>query len=258
MNYNTLIVEEIPQGTSVTLNRIDRKNSLNILLIEELHQVLDQAEKNDDCRLIILKGQQGIFCTGMDFQEAAYNNTQGTDTIQFSSRYQAILKRFTSMPKIIVSIIDGVVMAGGVGLVAASDLVIATSKSQFTLSEALWGLLPANVLPYLIRRIGFQKAYSMTLTTQTVNVSEALAMHLIDELSDHPDEALRKYLLRLTRLDPKTILDLKNYFHKLWIISDDMEQLAILELSRLMKDQRIQNNIQRFIEQGKFPWEGKS
>lgn len=255
MPYKTIIVEDIPQGRSITLNRVENRNSINALLLEELHQELDQVEKNAAFKLIILKGQQGLFCTGMDFQEVVQNLSTIDTSSQFASSYQNLLKRFTTLPKIIISVVDGQVMAGGVGLVAASDLVIATSKSQFTLSEALWGLLPANVLPYLIRRIGFQKSYLMTLATQTMCASDALIFHLIDELSDEPEAILRKYILRFARLNEQTIRDIKNFFRKLWIVDEKMEQTAIQELTRLIKEPRIQNNIKQFVESGKFPWE---
>lgn len=257
MSYQTLLITnnpDIPHLINITLNRLEHRNSLNKLLISELHDVLDQIEKNPDCRMVILKGQQGIFCTGMDFKEASQSNTE-EGTTQSPSEYMDLLKRFTLIPKIIVTEVDGEVMAGGMGLVVASDLAIGTTRSKFTLSEALWGLLPANLMPFLIRRIGFQKAYLMTLTTQTVTAVEAHAIHLIDELSDQPEEILRKYALRLSRLNEQTIRDLKQYFRKMWIINESMEQIAIHELARLMQEPRIRTNIKRFVEQGKFPWE---
>lgn len=256
MAYQTLVVTEIAHGLSVTLNRIAQRNSLNSAIMTELHQVLDQAEKNPAYKLIILKGQQGIFCTGMDFQEVSKKGgLQKEDADEFAKNYMALLKRFATIPKVIIAHVDGQVLAGGVGLVAASDVVIATSKSQFCLSEALWGLLPANVLPYLIRRAGFQKSYLMTLTTQTISATEAHTFQLVDELSDQPEEVIRKLIIRLARLDSQTIHDLKSYFRKLWIVDERVEQIAADELARLMQEPKVLNNIKRYVEQGKFPWE---
>lgn len=250
MNFTTVLISDIPHGIRITLNRLEQRNSLNTTLLNELNQVLNIADKNPDCRIIVLSGQSGIFCTGMDFNEVSY---QSDDLISASS-YMNTLKRFATMSKVIIAEIDGQVMAGGVGLVAASDIVIATTRSHFTLSEALWGLLPANVLPYLIRRVGFQKAYWMTLTTQTLSATDAHAIHLVDELSDQGD-VLRKLIMRLARLDEQTIMDMKQYFQKLWFINETMEQVAISELERLMAEPRVKNNITRFVREGKFPWE---
>lgn len=259
MSYQTLLITntpDIPHIINITFNRLEHRNSLNNLLISELHDALNQIEKNPAYRMVILKGQQGIFCTGMDFEEANQNTpAPEREGIQLPTQYMDLLKRFTLTPKIIVAEVDGEVMAGGVGLVAASDLAIATTRSRFTLSEALWGLIPANLMPFLIRRIGFQKSYLMTLTTQAVTAAEAHAIHLIDELGDQPEEILRKYALRLGRLNEQTISDIKQYFRKMWIINESMEKIAIHELARLMQEPRIQTNIKGFVEQGKFPWE---
>jgi polyketide biosynthesis enoyl-CoA hydratase PksH len=257
MDFQTLIVNNVPHGLSAVINRLDSQNALNAQLLKELHLLLDLAENQSDCRFIILKGQQGVFCTGMDFKELTQNSQQiqPQDTT-FATEYLRLLKRFSLSSQVVISEVDGKVMAGGVGLVAASDIVLATPASQFTLSEALWGLLPANVMPYLIRRVGFQPAYFMTLTTQTISAQEAYHFRLIDELTEDLITAERKYLLRLSRLNEKTILDLKNYFRKMWIVNEDMEQLAIHELTRLLNEPRVLNNVTRFVQEGKFPWEG--
>ncbi|MEO8401851.1 MAG: enoyl-CoA hydratase-related protein [Gammaproteobacteria bacterium] len=254
MNFTTLLVSDIPHGIRITLNRLEQRNSINTTLLTELNQVLDAADKNPDWCIIVLSGQSGIFCTGMDFSEVSHSASYQTDDLISASSYMNTLKRFATMSKVIVAEVDGQVMAGGVGLVAASDIVIATTRSHFTLSEALWGLLPANVLPYLIRRVGFQKAYWMTLTTQTLSATDAHAIHLVDELSDQAD-VLRKLIMRLARLDEQTITDMKKYFQKLWFINETMEQVAISELERLMAEPRVRHNITRFMQEGKFPWE---
>ena len=146
-------------------------------------------------------------------------------------------------------------MAGGVGLAAASDIVVSTERSEFSLSEALWGLLPCCVLPFLIRRTGFQKAYFMTLTTRTFTAREAFDIHLVDELTAQPDEALRKLSLRLNLLDDVTISDLKRYFRGLWLINSEMEQAAVAEITRLSALPRVQNNLRNYVEHGRFPWQ---
>ncbi len=100
--------------------------------------------------------------------------------------YIKLLHRFVTFPRIIISCVEGAVIAGGMGLVASSDLVVATSQSQFSLSEAIWGLLPVCVTPYLIRRVGFQAAYRLGFTTETIDAKEAYRLQLIDLLSDEP------------------------------------------------------------------------
>jgi polyketide biosynthesis enoyl-CoA hydratase PksH len=221
--------------------------------MQGLHQALAEAEADPACRLVILAGRQKFFCTGMDFEEAVQSQAL-TETGE-GQGYMNLLKRFATSPKIIIAKVDGTVLAGGMGLVAASDLVVATPESRFGLPEALWGLLPACVMPFLIRRIGFQHAYRLTLTTQTITAEVAWRMGLVDTLSDNPDDDIRRYLLRLGRLDEQTILEAKAYFQKMWILTEAMEQTAVAELDRLIRTARVQRNIQNYVEHQKFPWE---
>ncbi|MHB8523317.1 MAG: enoyl-CoA hydratase/isomerase [Limisphaerales bacterium] len=257
MNLETLIVRQAPRLLSLTISRPERGNSINSTLIRELGAALDEAERSADCRTVVLEGAPGLFCTGMDFQEAAAQPGAEARETTHAAEYLNLLKRFTLSPKVIVSRVDGKVIAGGVGLVAASDLVIATSRAEFSLSEALWGLLPCCVLPFLIRRIGFQKAYAMTLTTKPISASEALAIHLADELAEDLDEAVRKLALRLNLLDENTISDLKRYFRKLGSITPEIEELAVAEITRLASLPRVQRNIANYVTRGTFPWEPK-
>lgn len=263
MGYETIIVKEITGGISVIFNRLEHQNSINELFLKELNNALDLAEKEPSCRILVLEGQEGIFCTGMDFNEAALayenadsNSSQATGVENFiSSFYMETIKRFSLSPKIIISKVDGKVMAGGVGLAAASDLVIATPRSQFSLSEALWGLLPACVIPYLIRRVGYQKAYKMTLTTLAVSAQEAYDMNLVDELSENPDDSIRRFWLRIGKLEEATISNVKQYFRKMWFVTDQMEEVAVSEISRLVAHPKVRDNIENFVKYQKFPWE---
>jgi polyketide biosynthesis enoyl-CoA hydratase PksH len=251
MQYQTLQITELSPCITVTLHRPQQRNSINSTLLTELHQVLDFAESHAQYRFIILQGANGIFCTGMDFQELLDNSAYG----DFAKSYMALLKRFTQTSKIIISLLDGQVLAGGVGFAAASDLIISTSRTQLSLSEALWGLLPACVMPFLIRRVGFQKAYAMTLTMDTLNAETAYKTGLIDELTENLEDSLRRLLLRLNRINQQTVTDLKAYFKKMWIITDEMETVAVNELTRLTAKPEIRNNIKNFIEHQQFPWE---
>lgn len=251
MHYQTLLVTESLHSLTITLHRPEQRNSINTLLLTELHQVLDFAERQVKYRFIILQGENKVFCTGMDFHEAGHI----TSNNDFSTLYMSLLIRLTKTPKVIISLLDGQVLAGGVGLVAASDLVLGTAHTQFNLPEVIWGLLPACVMPFLIRRIGFQKAYYMTLTTQTVSATQAYAMGLMDEIADDLTENLHRLILRLQRISEETIGDLKTYFKKMWIVTDEMEMIAVDELRRLTMSQRVQSNIKNFIEHQQFPWE---
>ncbi|MES2692708.1 MAG: enoyl-CoA hydratase-related protein [Verrucomicrobiota bacterium] len=256
MSFETILVETTPRVVTITLNRPERNNSINAALLRDMTAALDAAERSATCRAVILQGRPGLFCTGMDFVEAAQSQGGARDMMAIDG-YMGILKRFAASPKAIIAKLDGKVVAGGVGFAAACDLVVATPRTEFSLSEALWGILPCCVIPFLIRRVGFQKAYAMTLTTRTWSATEAAAIHLVDDVTEAPDEAIRKLMLRLGLLEDETVLDLKNYFRKMWLLSPEMEQAAVAEISRLVEKPRVRQGIGDYVATGRFPWEGR-
>jgi polyketide biosynthesis enoyl-CoA hydratase PksH len=226
-------------------------------LIREIGAALDLAEQAADCRTVVLAGTPGLFCTGMDFQEAVTDPAIKSTQSEPISAYLRLLKRFTLSSKVIVCRLDGKVIAGGVGLVAASDIVISSERTELSLSEALWGLLPCSVIPFLIRRVGFQKAYFMTLTTKPISAREAHAIHLVDELTDHLDETLRRLTLRLNILDDRIIVDMKRYFQRMGGLTPEIELAATTEFARLAAQPHVQQNIANYVTKGVFPWERK-
>lgn len=248
-----LLVEKKRKLWYLTINRPAQRNSITPELLVQLNAALDEAEQDSVCRILVLSGSGGYFCTGMDFDTAADKvDSQDTDNLD----YMDTLKRFATMRKIVIARVQGVVMAGGVGLVAASDIVIADQDSRFSLSEALWGLIPACVTPFLIRRVGFQKAYKMTMTTETLDAAEATAIGLVDILSQgNGDDEIRRQLLRLDRVTEQTIGDIKSYFRKMWLFDEAMEQTAVNEFKRLVATPQVQQNISNYSQHGRMPWQ---
>jgi polyketide biosynthesis enoyl-CoA hydratase PksH len=189
----------------------------------------------------------------MDFQ--AVNGGEDAFSQDDPNGYYEVLKFFSCCSKVIISKVEGKVNAGGIGLVAASDIVIADEKANFGLSEALFGLLPACVMPFLIRRTGYQKALWMTLTTQGIPASRAYQIGLVDEVSTNVSDAVRKNLLRLTRLETGTIRELKEYMAELWIMDESTQRLAVNRITSLVQSEKVRHNIRNFVNNGKFPWD---
>jgi polyketide biosynthesis enoyl-CoA hydratase PksH len=247
---DSIRVDTVRDIVRLTIDRPERQNSIDAEVIEELHRALDDAERRPDCRIVLLEGGDGVFCTGMDLGEAAAGPAE-----EGGEAFFGLLKRFTTTSRVIVSRVDGRVAGGGVGLVAASDFVYASKRSTFALPEALWGLLPCCVLPFLIRRVGFQKAYTMTLSTQPVGAAEAERFHLVDELTDAPDPVIRRLAFRLAKLDESIITDMKRYFRAMWILSDEVEQKAVQEFARLMSSPTVRQRLTDYATEQRFPWE---
>ncbi len=251
-HYQTLLVERKTRYITATINRPDSNNAINTVLLADINNLMDIAEQDPAVGALILCGRDGVFYAGMDFSE--YVTLADDQVSALSSLYMNTLKRFSLSPLVIICNPDGRVLAGGVGLVAAADLVVTSPRTQFSLSEILWGLLPACVLTFLIRRIGFQSAYAMTFTSQTVDAAKAQELKLIDILTDTADEEIRKLLIKLLRLDRQSIANAISYFRKICLINDDVEAEAIRESTRLAVDPKVRSNIRNYIHNNDYPW----
>lgn len=252
--YSTVLVTQQREIVHIQLNRPQQDNSINAVMVNELLAVLENVKQNPKVKIIVLSGNENQFCTGMDF--GAVVNQQGEALMnERPDQYYNLLKAISEIDKVVIAKVEGKVNAGGLGLVAASDIVIANNQAVFGLSEALFGLLPACVMPFLIQRIGPQKAKWMTLITHGITAERAYEIGLIDEVTDEINNQLRKNILRLSRLETKTIQEIKSYTAKLWIIKDETKTVAVNKLQSLMESEIVQNNIKNFVEKGEYPWE---
>ncbi len=262
-------LSDAPQGGPDTAVRVDRRgslllatldqpaagNTLNAALIGGLHAALDRLEVDQGLRVLAIRGRDGVFCDGMDFAEAT--TTQVVDMAALRDRirpFWQLLARFGAVPKTVVAVVDGRVNAGGVGLAAACDIVVATPRSGFLLSELMFGLVPATIAPFLIRRIGWQAAWRMTLTAQRIDAGEARAIGLVDDVAGDPDDALRRLMIRLDRMPAAGVAAGKAYFQSLVPLDAEAERRALDAICARIADPEVMAGIRRFIEGEGVPW----
>ncbi|GER89933.1 putative polyketide biosynthesis enoyl-CoA hydratase PksH [Dictyobacter vulcani] len=255
MNYQTLQVRFQQSICYIQFNRPEANNTINDLFIEECLRVLAICEAR--ATIVVLEGSPEVFCLGADFQGLREDLLDGQKAAQPPEPlYDAWLQLATGS-YITISHVRGKVNAGGIGFVAASDIVIADESAQFSLSEMLFGLFPACVLPFLIRRIGFQKAHYLTLMTQPILVQQAQVWGLVDAYDAQSDVLLRKHLLRLRRLSKPAITRYKSFAGELYELLYRSKPLALASNQAMFADPHNQKGIIRFVETGQFPWESE-
>ncbi len=188
--------------------------------LAELDRLLDDAENSRRCRVLVIESVPGMFCRGMDLEFLVAH--AGEDQSERITAYARCMERLRSSDKAVVCLVDGDAMGGGVGLAAAADVILATSRAVFALPECVLGLIPAMVMPLLCERIPVQKARWMALSSRSVKADEALAIGLIDELVEGPlelEQALRNVLKRLLRASPRAVARLKRYSSEIATLS---------------------------------------
>lgn len=253
MSYQTIKVRFQEQTCFLQFHRPEANNTINDRLIEECHQVL--ASCQESITIIVLEGLPEVFCFGADFQGIHEQMTGGKRRENNPEPLYDLWLKLATGPYVTISHVRGKANAGGVGFVAVSDIVLADETAQFSLSELLFGLFPACVMPFLIRRTGFQKAHYLTLMTQPITAQQAYAYGLVDAYETQSDSLLRKHLLRLMRLPKTGIQRYKRYMSELHDSLLRSKSLAIAANQEVFSDPHNLEKISRFIEKGQYPWE---
>jgi methylglutaconyl-CoA hydratase/polyketide biosynthesis enoyl-CoA hydratase PksH len=188
-------------------------NAINFDLIDGLEEALDAVDADPDCRALVLTAEGDTFCRGLDL-EAFFVHGRLPDRDQLR-RLPACLARLRRARVPVLAVADGEATGGGVGLLAACDLVLGTPNARFMLSEPIVGLVPATIVPFLLLRTGPARLRAMTLSTRGIPAAEAHTYGLVDELvtGDVPT-ALRAQLQRIFRSAPAALAETKRYYDR--------------------------------------------
>lgn len=253
--YETIRVRFEENICYLQIYRPDANNTINNLMIKECSQVLTQCE--DLANIVVLEGLPNVFCFGADFQEIQ-ESFENEDRLEHNPEplYNLWLQ-LTTGSYVTIAHVRGKANAGGIGFVAASDIVLCEKKAMFSLSELLFGLMPACVLPFLIRRMGFSKANYLTLMTKPISAKQAQSWGLVDVYEENSENLLRLHLLRLRRLSKTGISRYKQYMNLLNDFHMLSKSKAIKANKELFSDLNNLEKISRYINTGKFPWEGE-
>lgn len=250
MSHESLRMDCRDGVCTVRFARESEGNPINARFVRELGEVVDLCRQPDGPSVLLLTGQPGLFCLGGDLQQVSPENPQDDPEPLYE-----LWRNLSAGPFVSVAVVEGKANAGGVGLAAACDVVLAGASATFSLSELLFGLFPACVLPFLARRIGFQRAHYMTLMTQPISAQQALQWGLADAVGDSAEELLRKHLLKLRRLAKPAIGKYKRYAADAFGWIEQCRPSALAANRAMFADPEIREGIRRYVAEGKFPWE---
>jgi isohexenylglutaconyl-CoA hydratase len=144
----------------LTLDDAATRNALSPEMVEELRAAIEAAAADPTLRAVVLRGANGFFCAGGSmgsFQERlkTEQTQSGADPIAAHNRsFGDFMIAIARLPKVLVAVVEGPAMGGGFGLACAADIVLARRDAKFALSETTLGLVPAQIAPFVVARIG--------------------------------------------------------------------------------------------------------
>lgn len=244
----------------VCLNRPDKHNALNTLLIDALQSTFDLLGTAPDIRVIVLRGNGPSFCAGADLhymhEIAGFGKVENyKDALKLARLFDTIYH----CPKPVVALLHGAVMGGANGLAAAADLVIAAQGTRFAFSEVRLGITPATISPYVIRRCGEAAARELMLTGRNFDANEALNYRLINVVA--PDgkleDMLTKYVNYLLAGASGALAECKRLISDVTNHSGSTTELMPDTASRIAErraSEEGQEGIKAFFEKRKPNW----
>jgi methylglutaconyl-CoA hydratase len=212
MTYSTLQTT-LQHGVAVIwLNRPEVRNALNVALIAELTDAIGAASEDPDVRALVLAGQGSAFCAGADLNWMKAASGYGAAENEADAMALAtLLRTLAQSPKPTVARVHGPAFAGGMGLVSACDVAIASTDARFCLTEVRIGLIAAMISPYVIRAMGERAASRYFLSAEVFDAAEAYRIGLVQELvpAAELDDAVSRMLGALLQGAPGAMSETK-------------------------------------------------
>lgn len=204
--WKTLLVARKGGHLHVTLNRPDSRNALSEEMVEELSALAAAVARDVEVRSLVLRGAGGTFCAGGDIKGFRTHLQATAETVARNNRrFGDVLIALDALPQVVVAVVEGMAMGGGVGLACIADVVLAAEDARFALSETSLGIVPAQIAPFVVRRIGLSQARRLALTGARPDGAAALAVglaHVTAAPGAALDAALNRILNDLGRCAP--------------------------------------------------------
>jgi len=190
MGYETLIVERSGAIATVTMHRPDARNALDITMRRELLLALDEIERDDTLRVLVLTGAGGHFCAGGDvksMRDGTYTAATARERVDMLNRF---IVRLVGFPRPTIAMVDGFAVGAGCNLALCCDLVVASERARFGEVFAKIGLVPDGGGTYLLSRVvGLAREKELIFTADIIDAAEALRLGMVNRVVPAADLA---------------------------------------------------------------------
>ncbi|MFO7888789.1 MAG: enoyl-CoA hydratase/isomerase family protein [bacterium] len=246
-------------AAQIYLNRPKIHNAFNEVMLGELIKVFqDLYKRKGEIRVVILTGRGKSFCAGADLNwmkkmiDFSYE-----ENLKDSYQVSKCMYLLYSLPMPTIARVNGAAIGGGMGLVGASDIVIAQEEAVFSLSEVKLGLVPACISPYVVKRAGESKCREFFLSGERITASKALSAGLINEIVplSKLDEAVQRWKERFMKNGPEALSVCKDLLEKVPGMSLDKAKKYTAEvISKLRISKEGQEGMKAFLEKRRPDW----
>lgn len=238
---DTLTLARQGHALLVTLNRPQARNAMSLQMVAELATVFTQINADDSIRAVVLRGSEGHFCAGGDIKDMAGARRQPAGDGEQDPFYRLnrafghMIQQVNESAKVVIAVLEGAVMGGGFGLACVSDVAIAGPSVRFGLPETSLGVIPAQIAPFVVERIGLTQTRRLALLGLRIDGEEAIRLGLVHQLcADETalNAAITEALDRVRHCAPAATANTKQLLHRVGkepmhsLLDDAAEQFA--------------------------------
>ena len=225
LDLETLVIQDQKPVLRVMLNRPKLANAMNLKMVNELMAVMEKVE-NENYRVLIISGGHGNFCAGGDIKDMQSAGTDKQALVELNRAFGHMITKADHLPAAVICALEGAVLGGGFGLACVSDLAIAVEKTQFGLPETSLGIIPAQIAPFVVKRIGLTQTRRMALFGNRIKAQEAMSLGLIHQVvedSQQLEDAVNKAVKLAIKCAPQASKTTKALIHS--VDKQDLEFL---------------------------------
>lgn len=185
---DSILLEQDGSILTLWLNHPESRNAMSLKMVQSIQAVFTAIADDISVRAVILRGKGGHFCAGGNIKDMAAIRAQAmelgnnTPYVDFNRIFGAMIEQVNRAPQTVVAILEGAVLGGGFGLACVSDLAIAHQDAQFGLPETGLGILPAQIAPFVVNRVGLTQARRLALLGMRFKGQAALDVGIVHQV----------------------------------------------------------------------------
>jgi methylglutaconyl-CoA hydratase len=234
---------------TLTLDSQHNRNALSRQLVGELFERLARAEDDPEVKVVVIRAEGRTFCSGADLSEASDEGMEKAAGVLVD-----LQRRIATLDKPVVTRLHGNVRAGGIGIVAASDIAISAADATYAFTEVRLGLTPAAISLSVLPRMTDRSAALTFLTGEVFDGTTAAEMGLVTKAvpEDELDTELRQVLVALTKGNPQGLRETKQLLGRPLVERIDRHGEDLSKLSaRLFGSEEAKNAMLAFLSRKK-------
>lgn len=245
MGFSAIVVEKSEQIATLTLNRPEARNAIDLVMREEIVAALDDAEADESVRVLIMTGAGEHFCAGGDVKSMKAHRRSAADGRARVESLNRMVRKLVDFPKPTLAMVDGFAVGAGFNLALCCDLIVASDRARFGELFARIGLVPdGGGTFFLPRLVGLAKAKELVFTADLIDAHEAHRLGVVNRVAPAPELrqatwelarriaagppkvlALAKHLLnRSAAVDLSGALDLEAFAQSLALTGEDHQE----------------------------------